>query len=263
MPHHVNWTERAQALKADGRAVIDGQRVAAVDGQTFAKHSPVDGRFLTDVVRGLPGDAQVGLRVFGATVFSRTDKGACTDSQQVVAPGTDNRDDLLAAVDDYKPYGETPIPYALQQAAQDLGSEGARSIVLVSDGESTCQPNPCTVARDLSRQGIDLQIDVVGLSVSGAARSQLQCIAQAGNGQYYDADDAAEIESRITRVAQRALRPFTLTGSAITGGTTDDPTPITTGEWLDTLDTATRSYAFERTTAGTTLRPLQPRFTIP
>ena len=62
MPHHVNWTERAQALKADGRAVIDGQRVAAVDGQTFAKHSPVDGRFLTDVVRGQHADIDAAVR---------------------------------------------------------------------------------------------------------------------------------------------------------------------------------------------------------
>jgi len=62
MPHHVNWTERAQALKADGRAVIDGQRVAAVDGQTFAKHSPVDGRFLTDVVRGQRADIDAAVR---------------------------------------------------------------------------------------------------------------------------------------------------------------------------------------------------------
>jgi gamma-glutamyl-gamma-aminobutyraldehyde dehydrogenase len=62
MPHHVNWTERAQALMADGRAVIDGQRVAAVDGQTFAKHSPVDGRFLTDVVRGQRADIDAAVR---------------------------------------------------------------------------------------------------------------------------------------------------------------------------------------------------------
>lgn len=62
MPHHVNWTERALALKADGRAVIDGQRVAAIDGQTFAKHSPVDGRFLTDVVRGQRADIDAAVR---------------------------------------------------------------------------------------------------------------------------------------------------------------------------------------------------------
>lgn len=211
---------------------------------------------LHTVIEGLPDQAQVGLRVFGAKVFSRTDKGACTDSQLVVPPGTDNRADLSAAVGKYKPYGETPIPYALQQAAKDLGEEGARSIVLVSDGESTCDPDPCKVAADLEKGGIDLQIDVVGLSVSGAARDQLRCIAEAGNGHYYDADSAGDIESRLARVASRAVRPFTLTGQPITGGPENDPTPITVGDWIDTLagSGATKSYVFERQTADTTIR---------
>lgn len=211
---------------------------------------------LRTVIEGLPDQAQVGLRVFGAKVFSRTDKGACTDSQLVVPPGTDNRADLSAAVGDYKPYGETPIPYALQQAAKDLGDEGARSIVLVSDGESTCAPDPCKVAADLEKGGIDLQIDVVGLSVSGAAREQLKCIAESGNGHYYDANSAGDIESRLTRVASRAVRPFTLSGQPIEGGTESDPTPIGVGDWLDTIGPANteQSYVFERDTAGTTLR---------
>jgi len=211
---------------------------------------------LHTVIDGLPDQAQVGLRVFGAKVFSRTDKGACTDSQLVVPPGTDNRADLSAAVGDYKPYGETPIPYALQQAAKDLGDEGARSIVLVSDGESTCDPDPCKVAADLEKGGIDLQIDVVGLSVSGAARDQLRCIAEAGNGHYYDADSAGDIESRLARVASRAVRPFTLDGEPISGGPENDPTPITVGDWVDTIGPAhsTKSYVFERETAGTTIR---------
>lgn len=97
---------------------------------------------LRTVVDGLPADSEVGLRVFGATVFSRGDRGACTDSQLVVEPATENRADLAAALDDYRPYGETPIPHALEEAAADLGSEGPRSIVLVSDGESTCSPTP-------------------------------------------------------------------------------------------------------------------------
>ena len=37
---------RATALRADGRSVIDGKRVDAADGQTFAKHSPIDNRLL-------------------------------------------------------------------------------------------------------------------------------------------------------------------------------------------------------------------------
>ena len=214
---------------------------------------------LREVVGTLPPDAQVGLRVFGATVFSRDDKGACEDSQQVVAPGTDNRDDLLAAVEEYEPYGETPIPFALEQAAADLGDEGARSIMLVSDGESTCAPDPCETAAELAEKGIDLQINVVGLSVSGAAEDQLRCIADAGGGNYYDVNSAAEIESQIIRVAQRAVRPFTLEGQPIEGGTSDAPTPVTVGDWVDRLGpqdtpTGSKTYVVERTIPGSTLR---------
>ena len=214
---------------------------------------------LRGVVGSLPAEAQVGLRVFGATVFSRNDPGACEDSQQVVAPAVDNRDQLLAAIDGYEPYGETPIPYALEQAAADLGEEGGRSIVLVSDGESTCAPDPCTTAADLAQRGIDLQIDVVGLSVSGAARDQLRCIAEQANGTYYDVDSAADLEQRLTRVAQRAIRPFTLDGQPVAGGSEDDPTPVTVGDWIDQLGprgeaSGSRSYVVERTLPGSTLR---------
>lgn len=214
---------------------------------------------LGTVIDQLPDDAQVGLRVFGATVFSRGDAGACTDSQLAVPPGTDNRDELRGAVADYKPYGETPIPYALEQAAADLGDEGSRSIVLVSDGESTCSPDPCDVARKLAGKGIDLQIDVVGLSVSGKARDQLKCIADAGHGSYYDADSADDIEGHVTRVAERALRPFTLTGTPIQGGPEATPTSITVGDWTDELGPTgspeeSRSFVFDRTTDGSTLR---------
>jgi Ca-activated chloride channel family protein len=214
---------------------------------------------LRRVVGSLPSEAQVGLRVFGATVFSREDPGACEDSQQVVTPGVDNRDELLAAVDGYEPFGETPIPHALEQAAADLGKEGARSIVLVSDGESTCAPDPCETAADLAEDGIDLQIDVVGLSVSGAARDQLRCIAEQGGGTYYDVDSAAEIEGQLTRVAQRAVRPFTLAGEPIVGGPESDPTPVTVGDWVDKLGpagepTGSKSYLVERTIPGSTLR---------
>lgn len=211
------------------------------------------------VIDDLPDDAEVGLRVFGATVFSRKDAGACTDTQLAVEPGTDNRDELRDAVGNYKPYGETPIPAALEAAADDLGDEGARSIVLVSDGESTCAPDPCDVARRLASQGINLQIDVVGLSVSGKAREQLQCIADAGHGSYYDADDAQDIEGNLVHVAQHALRPFTLDGIPIQGGPETTPTSVGVGEWTDALGpvgspTESRSFVFDRTTDGSTLR---------
>jgi gamma-glutamyl-gamma-aminobutyraldehyde dehydrogenase len=43
------WLARAAALKIEGRAFIDGQYVAAVDGATFAKVSPIDGKVIAKV----------------------------------------------------------------------------------------------------------------------------------------------------------------------------------------------------------------------
>ena len=52
----VDWVARAAALAIDGRAVIDGQRVAAASGETFACISPIDGRVLAPVARGAAAD---------------------------------------------------------------------------------------------------------------------------------------------------------------------------------------------------------------
>ena len=210
---------------------------------------------LNTVVDDLPDAAQVGMRVYGATISSG--KGACTDSQQIVEPGTDNRDDLHSAVDDYKPLGETPIGYALEEAAKDLGSEGKRTIVLVSDGESNCNPEPCDVARKLSKDGIDLRIDVVGLSVNAKTRKQLSCIAEAGNGTYYDADDAESLTRSIDTVSARAFRPFDLTGEKVTGGSqpVDAPTLDAGKQYLDKLPLAgsTQYYRIDRTIPRSTI----------
>ncbi|OYU72032.1 MAG: aldehyde dehydrogenase PuuC, partial [Burkholderiales bacterium PBB5] len=48
----IDWRLRAQDLAFDGRAVINGQRVAAASGAAVDKHSPVDGRLLGPVARG-------------------------------------------------------------------------------------------------------------------------------------------------------------------------------------------------------------------
>lgn len=209
---------------------------------------------LRRVIDELPERTEVGLRVFGAEVFSRTDKGACSDTQQVIAPGTGNRDQLRRAVTAYKPYGETPIPAALKAGAQDLGSDGPRSLVLVSDGESTCG-DPCPTARAVAGSGVDVRVDVVGLDVSGKARQQLRCIAAGGHGTYYDAHDAADLLHSLGASATRASRPFDLTGTPVRGtpAPTDAPT-LGDGRYVDRLPpSGGRWYRVDRPVDHSTL----------
>jgi 4-guanidinobutyraldehyde dehydrogenase/NAD-dependent aldehyde dehydrogenase len=51
MPAAMDWHARAATLRPDGRALINGHRVGACSGETFAKHSPMDGRLLGEVAR--------------------------------------------------------------------------------------------------------------------------------------------------------------------------------------------------------------------
>ena len=52
----IDWHARAAEIALDGRALIAGQRVAAVTGETFDCISPINGRVLTQVARGRAAD---------------------------------------------------------------------------------------------------------------------------------------------------------------------------------------------------------------
>ena len=67
----LDWAQRANALRIDGRSVIDGKRLDAVDGQTFAKHSPIDNRPLGAVVRGQAADIDLAVRSARAAFTDR------------------------------------------------------------------------------------------------------------------------------------------------------------------------------------------------
>ncbi|GAB2846172.1 aldehyde dehydrogenase [Pseudoduganella ginsengisoli] len=57
------WRQRAAALAMDGRAFINGDRVAALSGRTFETRSPIDGRLLAHVARCEAADVDVAVAV--------------------------------------------------------------------------------------------------------------------------------------------------------------------------------------------------------
>ena len=67
----VDWHARAAALRFDGRAVVNGQRVAAQSGETFDCVSPIDGRVLTAVARGRAADVDAAVAAARAAFDDR------------------------------------------------------------------------------------------------------------------------------------------------------------------------------------------------
>jgi Ca-activated chloride channel homolog len=213
---------------------------------------------LNAVVDRLPSTAHVGLRVYGAKPLRPSDLQACTDTDLVVPVGPADTAGLKRAIGGYQPAGETPIAYSLGKAAADLGPSGPRTILLVSDGEESCNADPCAVARQLHTAGIDLVVDVVGLNVNAAARDQLACIADAGGGTYYDAGDAEQLTAALNQSSLRAFKDFTVSGTPVRGTPDVAGAPeIRPGRYTDTIgqpgqhDGRTKNYLITRAPGGT------------
>lgn len=136
-----------------------------------------------------PGQA-AGLRSFA---------GGCGQGGSLLVPvGTDNRDELDAAADQLGASGNTPTPDALRAAAGDLPASGDRTIILISDGQSSCG-DPCVVAAQLKTQyGIDFRVHAVGFNAPDAAEGELSCIAAATGGQYFTATNTTELSAAIS-----------------------------------------------------------------
>jgi hypothetical protein len=189
------------------------------------------------LLKTLPATTQLGLRVFGGTLPSQPKGPACHDSHLVLPIGPLNRGQVEAKIRSFSAKGRTPIAYALQQAADDLGPSGSRTIVLVSDGQDTCQPPPpCKIARQIAKGGVAMRIQAIGFNVDKDARKQLQCIATAGGGVYRDASNAASLRQELQTLATRALRQYIPRGTPISGGTTvQHATPLAPGRYVDRM----------------------------
>ena len=74
----------------------------------------------------------------------------------------------------------------LLQAVQTAGTEGARSLLLLSDGRDTTKTDIETVTQSIDDS--DVKVDVVALSLPAEDQALLQRIADAGNGSVVSAD---------------------------------------------------------------------------
>ncbi|MEU4086896.1 VWA domain-containing protein [Streptomyces aureus] len=177
---------------------IDGESRMAAAKQAF-----------NEVLDATPQEVQLGIRTLGANYAGDDRKTGCKDTAQLYPVGTLDRTEAKTAVATLSPTGWTPIGPALLKAADDLqGGEGTRRIVLISDGEDTCQPlDPCQVARELAAKGIDLTIDTLGLVPNVKVSRQLSCIAEATGGTYTSVEHKEQLSDRVNQLVDRAADP--------------------------------------------------------
>ncbi|WP_457185369.1 type II secretion system F family protein [Nocardioides sp. P5_E3] len=157
--------ERTTVLVLDASNSMKGKKIASAT-------SAIDA-FLT----AAPADVQIGLVTFAGAV------------QQTISPTTDHQSivDELAGVE-LKP--GTKMYDAVAAGAELAGDEGARSLLVLSDGADT---GSTTAIDELTTAASDagVVIDVVALGQSPEQQATLDGLASAAGGQVIPADASA------------------------------------------------------------------------
>ena len=188
------------------------------------------------LLNDLPKEQRLSLLTYGTQTGSGDEEKAagCQDVTTLVPMGG-NRAEMVSKVKGLNPRGYTPIGKSLLQAEKELPPQGARQIVLVSDGIDTCAPPPvCEVAKQIRQRGVDIVINVIGLNVDDQARSELQCVAKEGGGSYADAKDAASLKEQLVLKSTRNLQGYKAGGEQAHGTpTAAEARPIEVGGMKD------------------------------
>lgn len=172
---------------------------------------------VSGLVTSLPEETRFALRTYGT---QRSDD--CADLSLVQPLQNEARDALLASIAAIEPApeGRTPMGASLRAAAEDLqGVEGGTALILVSDGDESCDSDPVGAARALVEQYPDLRVHVIGFDIDQEKATELlRSIAEAGHGQYFPASDAVQLTSALREAIQLPYQIIDADGSIVASG---------------------------------------------
>lgn len=140
-------------------------------------------------------------------LWSYPDDGDCGAGHLERAATSGGKDELDAIIRSLRPNGGTPTAAALQSAVDTLQAAGNDSgtVILVSDGESNCDGDPCETAKSITQQGFQLQVQTVGFDISSAGRDELRCVADATGGRYFDVSEGDALGDTLGKLTSAQL----------------------------------------------------------
>ncbi len=139
----------------------------------------------------LPAGTPFALRVFGHKEADR----CRTDLEIPLGPlDPDTARAKISSIQAMN-LAKTPIAASLAEVPNDLpGVTGERVVILVTDGEETCDGDPTLAIRRLREDGTDLRVNIVGYSIDDEAlRETFKSWAALGKGRYFNAPGAEEL----------------------------------------------------------------------
>jgi hypothetical protein len=156
------------------------------------------------VTQHIPAGTPVALRVFG-----HKEADSCrTDLEIPLAPLNPAAAAATIAGINAMNLARTPIADSLAAVEGDLKGATNAAVVLVTDGEETCEGDPGKVIEALQAKGFSVSLNIVGFAIDDAdLAAQFESWAELGGGRYFAANDQGGLSAAL----EEALRvPFTV-----------------------------------------------------
>ncbi len=189
----------------------------------------LDGRYryeiaaevLTELVTDvLPAEVPFALRVFG----NREADVCRTDLELALAPlDVAAVTGVIAGIEPQQ-FAGTPLAESIALVRGDLAeATGAATVILITDGEESCDGDVEAAISDLRADGFDVVLNIIGFDFDAgnidAAREQFRSWADLGGGQYFDARNAAELASALEHSVSPVFEVLDGDGVVVARGT--------------------------------------------
>lgn len=123
---------------------------------------------------------------------------SCTSIEEIYPLGDYEKESFDNALSSFESKGWTPLAGAISKAEEmTRDMEGSITIYIVSDGVETCDGDPVKAAKTFADRGEANHVHIIGFQVDKEAEVQLKEVANAGNGDYYYAENAEDIHQTI------------------------------------------------------------------
>jgi hypothetical protein len=186
---------------------------------------------LVDLVENtIPSGTPLALRIFG----HRTPDACQTDLEVPLTPLDPARTVPIIRRTEAKNLAKTPIGASLELVAEDLkGVEGKMVVILVTDGEETCDGDPRAAIQGLKDQGIDVRVNIVGFAIEDAAlKDTFRAWADQGGGTYFDATSGEQLSEATRQALQPKFQVIDAGGEVVASGVTNgEPVLVPAGTY--------------------------------